>query len=194
MNLRMNPQARVQSSRRSQKPNSQRRQVLDPRAMSTERTGGSLDPPQITENVVGVKKLRKKITLTAGPALLTLGDVRNCLNLWVKGDGTSTGSPDLRVMKLSAWAPASAGGQLTVQFPVQSAVFPGDNAVWKDEGTQGSLRPQVHLLPNFEARSKWLVNTTPDATVIGNFSGNPTEDVIVDITVEFRTRSQPCSL
>lgn len=159
--------------------------------MSTVQTGGSRDPPQTTTNVVGIKRIRKLVTLVAGAGSLTIGDVRSCLPL---------DAPEMRIMKLSVWGPdanASLGsaGNVSVVFPVGTASNsnPGDNSVWVDEGTTGQQRAQIHLLPCFEYRNFWFVTGVAAATLIATFgSAVATAQLIVDITVQYRTAIQSC--
>jgi len=161
----------------------------DPHAMSTVRATGAFDPPQITTNVVGTKKIRHIVPITAGVGALTLNDIRACLPLT---------NPELRILKLSAWGPdgtVSATSQLSVVFPVglASNLVPGDNAVWVDEGTTGQQRAQVHLTPCFEYRNFWFLTGLAGTTVLATF-GTTTliTSVIVDLTVQYRTAVQTC--
>lgn len=154
--------------------------------MSTVRTGGPVDPPQTTTNVVGVKRIRHLVPITGGVGSLTLGDIRLCLPLT---------APELRILKLSAWG--RDGSQLSVVFPVGSAanLNPGDNSVWVDEGTTGQQRAQIHLTPCFEYRNFWFLTGLTGATVLATFgSGAATagDQVIVDLTVQYRTAIQTC--
>jgi len=161
----------------------------DPHAMSTVRATGTFDPPQISTNVIGQKKIRHIVPIAAGVGALTLGDIRSCLPLT---------NPELRILKLSAWGPdgtVSATSQLSVVFPVGLAtnLVPGDNAVWVDEGTTGQQRAQIHLTPCFDYRNFWFLTGLASTTVLATF-GTTTlaTSVIVDITVQFRTAVQTC--
>lgn len=158
--------------------------------MSTVQTGGTRDPPQTTTNVVGIKRIRKLVNLVAGVGSLTIGDVRSCLPL---------DAPELRIMKMSVWGPdvTATGpiGNVSVVFPVGTASNsnPGDNSVWVDEGTTGQQRAQIHLLPCFEYRNFWFVTGVAAATLIATYgSTTPTGQLIVDITVQYRTAIQSC--
>jgi hypothetical protein len=155
--------------------------------MSTTTAKGQIDPPQISTNVVGYKRLRHRITLVASSATLTVSNVRGCLPIT---------TPEIRITKLSVWASASAGSFIRVVFPISTStlvpVLPGDNSVWTDEGTQGSIRPQVHLTPNFDFRNYWITAEIPDATALASFTGLPTDTIIVDVTVQYRSAVQGC--
>lgn len=153
--------------------------------MSTMQAAGSFDPPQVTTNVVGVKRIRRLITTdTTGAGSLTLGELRSCLPLT---------TPELRFIKLSAW-----GGDtdpLSVVFPVGSGtnLHPGDDAAWSDIGVPGSRRAQVHLTPAFDYRNFWFSSGMSDSTVIATFvDGPPPAAPIVDVTVQYRTAVQSC--
>lgn len=163
--------------------------------MSTVRCSGPLDPPQTTTNVVGIKRIRKLVSLAAGVGSMIIGDLRGCLPLT---------NPELRIMKLSVWGP-DMGQQLTdtqshtlsVVFPVGQAnnTNPGDNSVWTDDGTAGSVRAQIHLTPCFEYRNFWFQTGVPGSTVVATFGlANETtaDTIIVDVTLQYRTAVQTC--
>lgn len=158
--------------------------------MSTVQTAGRREPPQITTNVVGVKKIRKTLSLVAGVGSITVGDIRTCLPLDL---------PELRIMKLSVWGPDAntlgAIGNVSVVFPVGTAsnTSPGDNAVWVDEGTTGQQRAQIHLQPCFEYRNFWFNSGVAASTLIATFGSTQSNaSLIVDITVQYRTAIQSC--
>lgn len=158
--------------------------------MLTTRTRGIRDPPQTSTQVVGEKRLRKLVTITAGAGVLTIGDLRTCLPLT---------SPELRILKLSVWGPdstaASASAAISMVFPITAAATStvGDNAVWEDEGTSGQSRAQIHVVPNFAFRSYWFTASSDPAQVVATFGTTATTTVfIVDITVQYRTSVQSC--
>lgn len=159
----------------------------DPRGMSTIKTTGPVDPPQTTTNVVGVKRIRKKVQLAAGVGSLTRADIAGCLPLT---------NPEFRIMKFSVWASAAANSLLSVVFPISlpgthSIDLIGDNSAWTDEGTQGSIRPQIHLTPNFAYRNLWQGTFDP-SPVVATFGGTSTDLLVVDITLQYRTAIQSC--
>lgn len=157
----------------------------DPRGMVTTKARGLSDPPQTSTNVTGFKRIRKEVTTAASAGSLTLGDIRTCLPV--------TGA-EIRILKLSAWAGATAQNRLTVVFPVTIPTLAiGDNAVYEDEGTQNSMRPSVHLKPNFLYRNFWFTAAVPLTTVIATFTSIPAiEGLVVDISLEYRTSPQTC--
>jgi len=155
--------------------------------MSTVRAGNAIDPPQTTTNVVGTKRIRKLVPLTLKVGQLTLGDIRSCLPLTL---------PELRFLKLSVW-----GGDdtdLSCVFPVGSItnLHPGDDAVWNDTGTPGNQRAQIHLTPAFDYRNFWFNSGMPATTIIATFGADPGAptlvNLIVDVTVQYRTAVQTC--
>lgn len=151
--------------------------------MSTVRTSGSRDPPQTTTNVVGLKRIRKTVTLVAGAGALTLGDVRSCLPIT---------TPELRILKISVWGPD--GGQISCVFPASISSAPGaDHSVWVDEGTTGQQRAQIHLQPNFAYRNHWFELAALATDPIATFGSlTLTASLIVDLTVQYRTAVQSC--
>jgi len=153
--------------------------------MATVRTSGPLDPPQTTTNVVGTKRIRKVVATLLGVGQLTLGDIRSCLPL---------STPELRILKISIWGPD--GSQISVVFPIGTASNsnPGDNSVWVDEGTTGQQRAQIHLTPCFEYRNFWFLAGQADATLIATFGSTAAvnSNLIVDLTVQYRTAIQTC--
>jgi hypothetical protein len=132
-----------------------------------------------------MKRIRKEVALASGVGSLTLGDLRSCLPLT---------TPELRVIKLSAWGTDEE--TLSCVFPVGSAtnVHPGDNAVWTDNGTPGNQRAQIHLTPAFDYRNFWFLSTADSTIVLATFGSSVTasEHIIVDVTVQYRTAVQTC--
>jgi len=171
------PGSRAPKARRFQSRGSAR---VDPAGMSTKLVGGPQDPPPTDLRITGVKRLRKKLQLAAGTGIMTLGNVRSCLALGA--------AYEFRVMKFSVWASAGANSLLQVTFPTASD---GDFATYADEGTQGAVRPQVHLMPNFQFRSRWF-GAADDTQNLANFVGTATDLLVVDVTVEYRSSSQSC--
>lgn len=176
------------ANRRSRRSNTNPSRSIassDPRAMSTVRAAGPRDPPQTTTNVVGFKRIRKTVILTANVGSMTIGDLRNCLPLT---------TPELRIMKLSVWS--SDTDTLSCVFPVGQSnnTNPGDNSVWSDDGTPGALRAQIHLVPCFEYRNFWFQAGVSNSTVVATFGSNSiaTGNLIVDVTLQFRTAVQSC--
>lgn len=158
----------------------------DPPHMHTSRVSGPVDPPQTCASVMGVKRLRKKVQLAAGNATLTLNDILNCLPFATD----ATFSTFIRILKLSVWGSAGPNSLVAVNFPLHLNGLPADSTEWVDEGTQGSIRPQVHLAPNFAYRSTWL--TAGSVNNVALFAGTATDLLVVDITVEYKTVKQGC--
>lgn len=149
---------------------------------------GFADPPQVSTNVVGFKRLRKQVTIsTDGTGALTLGDVRSCLPVT---------SADLRFLKLSCWA-SDTDKSLSCVFPVGSTnnLHPGDDATWADYGVPGQARANIHVTPAFDFRNYWFTSGVAAAQVIATFAQtadtNP-RAIIVDVTVQYRSAVQTC--
>jgi len=170
--------------------------------MSTSVTKGARDPPQTATNVVGNKRLRKVVSISAGNGTLALSDVVACLPF-------STNNTEFRILKLSVWGPDTAtttapAQSLSCVFPVAATAAsplvptPGDNSAWEDDGTQGQVRAQLHLTPNFGYRTYWLAQDRNGAgALIATFSLAPmapdiSQSLIVDISVQYRTVPQLC--
>lgn len=162
--------------------------------MSTARCSGPIDPPQTTTNVVGVKRIRKIVPIVASVGSLTVGDLRSCLPLT---------NPEIRILKLSVWGQDVNNGVATdlhsaaisCVFPVGTASNsnPGDNSTWVDEGTFGQQRAQIHLTPCFEYRNFWFQSTVAASTLIATFGqAIAASELIVDITIQYRTAVQSC--
>jgi hypothetical protein len=179
-------------NRRARRSNMQSRRFqqrrADPYAMSTVMATNLMDPPQTSTNVVGFKRLRKVVTTAPNTGLgsLTLGNLRSCLPLT---------DPELRVIKLSVWAPDA--GPLSCVFPVGSSnnSHPGDDAAWSDEGVPGQSRSQIHITPAFDYRNFWWPSSVSADTLLATFVGNKSQQggsLLVDVTVQYRTGVQSC--
>jgi hypothetical protein len=150
-----------------------------------------MDPPQTTTNVVGFKRLRKLVPVAFSPHVpgqLTIGDLRACLPI---------SNPELRILKLSVWGEDTR--TLSCVFPVGSNVglHPGDDAAWSDIGVPGNSRAQIHVTPAFDYRNFWWDNNTVAATILATFDVSPlgtvgAQQLIVDVTVQYRTSIQSC--
>lgn len=149
--------------------------------MNTMATTGPLDPPQTNTNVVGVKRIRKKLQLVAGNGTISSGDILSCLPFIV--------GAAFRVMKVSVWGSATPGSFLQVQLGDGSVN--SDIQTWTDEGTQGSVRPQVHLTPNFDFRNTWIGPSLAGGPIVAA-TGTAMDLLVVDITLEYRTFVQTC--
>jgi len=76
--------------------------------------------------------------------------------------GGATAWQQLRIQKISVYAPADASGyvrltiaNLVAGSPSENPAGPGDGKVFDDFGTQGQRRPQVHVRPNLAFRDYW---------------------------------------
>lgn len=155
---------------------------FEPRAMQTTMVRGPSDPPQTSENFVGMKRFRKKVQLAAGVGSMTIADLAGCIPF--------SGTFFFRIMKMSVYASASANSLLTVVFPLTITSGIGDQKTFVDEGTQGSIRPNIHLIPNFDFRTRWFQNDV--VGTIATFGGTASDLLVVDVTLEYRTATQTC--
>jgi len=154
---------------------------IDPVGMTTSLVVGPIDPPATTNNIVGTKRIREKVQLVAGNGILTFATLLTCLPLT---------TPEIRIMKLSVWASATAGSFL--QCVMTSGISNSDVATFTDEGTQGAMRPQIHIRPSFNFRNTWYSAASAGGTPVATFGGTATDLLVVDVTLQFRTAVQTC--
>jgi hypothetical protein len=86
----------------------------------------------------------------------------------------------MRLVKVSAYGPASAGGQIRV-------VMIADESDFVDKGTQGSLRPQLHISPTFNERNTWYPSNSTTALFMGDQNSTGESGIVYHITVEIRS-------
>jgi len=88
----------------------------------------------------------------------------------------------IRILKVTAYAAAGANTYVQVTFA-------DDQSQFEDFGTQGAMRPALHLMPPFETRQFWYPTTDTNSVFTVSTTGT-TPDFIVDVTMEFRSISQ----
>jgi len=127
--------------------------------LSSVLTRGPTDPQPVQFTIEHTYRTR----LTVAPAgatdvAVTVGDLLGTV------PGGTTMWSSARLEHLSVFAPASDAGYVRVRIPpfVATAGSGGDGKTFEDFGTQGSLRPVVHIRPALSLRDRWF-DTTMDA-------------------------------
>jgi len=154
--------------------------------LSSVLTSGPVDP-QPTKWTIEHNYLVRLVVSPAGstdvpitPALL----VAAC-------PGGSTTWQQLRVQKISVYAPAAADGYVRVTIGSNLAtgiVNPvGDGKIFDDYGTQGAKRPQVHIIPNLALREFWWNDIATDENPIFSVNHGSAGQLLVYCTLQLRS-------
>jgi len=140
--------------------------------MEPKRVNGPSDPATTTVDCV----FTKKITIVL-PVPDTVGG--NVTDDLITGELPPVGLT-YRIQKVSFYAPAAANAFIEVND------LKSDEAGFVDYGTQGSVRPQIHIRPAWQLRNAWFDRGTSETfySVFGN--GGASSTVIVQMTVEVR--------
>lgn len=143
--------------------------------MDTKRVSGPADPATTTRDIVVIKKVTVPV-LASLTGTFTLTNVAleaalpACLGTY-------------RIQKVSVYAPAS------VDSFVSLTDLTSDEAQFVDYGTQGSVRPQIHIRPSWMLRNHWYDKATAvsfySALTLGVATA-PGTQLIFQITVELR--------
>lgn len=83
-----------------------------------------------------------------------------------------------RINKVSVYAPAQ------VNSFIQLSDVTSDLASFEDYGTQGSVRPQIHVRPALQLRETWHEPTS--TTTYYNLRGGQMDQIVVQLTLEVR--------
>jgi len=139
--------------------------------MATTRVSGPADPVTTTGDVV----FTKRITFRATGATGTITDVQLTSVLPLVGSYT------YRLVKLSFYAAADA-----TSF-VELVDEKTDQATFVDYGTQGSIRPQVHIRPSWQLRNQWFEKGTAETFYTWRtHAAQPASNAVVQATLEVR--------
>ena len=141
------------------------------RFLSTTRVSGPMDPVATTVDVVITKKSSVTITLSNSFHFLTTSELETAL--------PSIAGATYRLQKISFYAPAASSSYVRV-LDVAS-----DEASFVDYGTQGSIRPQIHLAPSLQLRQRWFVAKEAAANLY-EIRGVGTDIIVIQFTVEIR--------
>jgi hypothetical protein len=137
--------------------------------LETRLVSGPADPRSTNRDYVLTKVATGVVALTAGA-----GKIDNTLVARMVPTATKL----FRIHKVSVYAPASATGFIKV------ADVLSDEGSFEDYGTQGSMRPQVHLRPALHVREQWFDPTTTNDFY--NLTGSTTDNIVVQLTLEVR--------
>jgi hypothetical protein len=150
MNGRMNASVNGGRSRKAAK---KAPSVQSQMALNTVLTRGPSDPPPVSYTIDVMYRTR----LTLAPAGATdVAVTVNALTLTVPGGPTLW--TNMRLEHVSVYAPADNVGYVRVRMADQTsgaALVLGDGRTFEDFGTQGALRPQIHLRPCLSIRNVW---------------------------------------
>jgi hypothetical protein len=141
--------------------------------MDTRRVNGPSDPVTTTVDVVFTKKITYRLVQTG----TTPVQVTNAILISELPAVRLT----YRIQKVSFYAQAAAG-----QF-IEVVDFKSDEASFVDFGTQGSVRPQIHLRPAWQLRNQWWDNATAETFYeCLSGAGVPGIPIILQATLEVR--------
>lgn len=171
----------VNSKRNSMNPQLRNRRFLDTAgkqalkmlASGSRLVNGPVDPRPISRDII-VTKTFEYIPVGTGLLSITPAFVAAAF------PGGATVFTRFRLVKLSAYGPAVANGQIRV-------VMTEDEADFVDHGTQGSVRPQLHISPTFNQRNIWLDSSASTVIATGDQNSTGQQGVIYQITVEMRS-------
>jgi hypothetical protein len=143
---------------------------LDP-ILETKRVTGPSDPTPTLQDFTLMRRITLGVAVTTGTATFGLADINTVL--------PSGSNYDVRLQKVSFY------GQATDDvFDVTDVT--SDKAYFRDAGTAGQRRSQIHLTPSLELRSEW--NGQSATTVLYNINAPNASTVLIQATVEIRFR------
>lgn len=152
----------------------------------TSRVNGPRDPPQISNDFVMDKVVQMLIPVPVTPGKATVTGATVAAHLPV--DATTT--TKFRLLRVSAWAPAGANNKVQLQMVSSGDVANGgdDNALFQDNGTQGSVRPQVHVRPGLLGRIRWFSSGSIDPLfTLSGVDNTAVEVLVVHVTIQLRS-------
>jgi hypothetical protein len=142
---------------------------MQDRFLSTTRVQGPIDPSTVTKDVVIEKKITFRKVALAGATAIDNTDLSAQLPNVV-------GS--VRLQKLSVYGEAVDNGFIEVTDVTS------DLASFRDYGTTGSIRPQVHIAPSLAVRQRFV--GIGSGVVLYRLATVATGSVVVVATVEVR--------
>ncbi len=141
----------------------------------TRRVTGPRFPDTVTNDVVVTKRFAGTGPMSAGVGTLTWATLVGIINV--------TGPYTARLQKISFYGDAFGSGtygSLTVTD------LTSDEASFRDFGTDGAVRPQIHLSPALMLRQNWVTNSNTNALYTVVDSNNTATAYSVYFTVELR--------
>jgi hypothetical protein len=147
---------------------------MQDRFLATTRVNGPSDPPTTTKDVV----VEKRVSFRTPAQVIGVSTITS--------DTISAQLPNVtgltfRIQKLSVYDDATTGAGIELND------LTSDLASFRDYGTAGSIRPQVHITPALEVRQRWFVKGTP--VPVYTIRGDSATDVggaVTVVTVEMR--------
>jgi len=136
-----------------------RRGATTQMGLSSVLTRGPTDPQPVQYTIEHTYRTRLTVAPAGGTDVgVTMAD------LMASVPGGSTLWETARLDHISVFAPADVAGYVRVRMAEDTAtVEPGqslsDGKTFEDYGTQGSLRPVVHIRPALSLRQRWFVTT-----------------------------------
>jgi hypothetical protein len=150
----------------------------------TTRVAGPMDPTP-TESTLSLTHKFTHVVTTAADGLAVITSA----TLFTVFPGTSFAW--YRLVKFSVYAPAQADAFVAL-YPsnTSSAALGGtlsDHFEFLDFGTQGSVRPAIHIQPNWLLRSQWLDLTATANNELFIVKSLPSTEVILQYTLDLKT-------
>jgi len=173
-NQRRNPNSRFVPRNRPQNRNARlANPITDVKSLETKLVNGPSDPRTTLSDTVFTKVFTTTVTLAGGAANLGSSQIGALIS------SNNTALLSYRIQKVSVFASATDSAFVGVQLALS------DEASYRDYGTAGSLRPQVHLRPSLEFRQTWRDIPGSNVNLLA-LSGGTTDVLIVQLTLEVR--------
>jgi hypothetical protein len=152
--------------------------------MKTTRVNGPADPSPTLRDIEVIQKFTSTTkTDNSGNATLTIQSLLSVI------PGSNIIWDRIRIMKISAYAPAVANSFIALEF--DESTFVNDRSNFIDYGTAGSRRPAIHVSPAFNKRIEWL-DTNNEQTFL-RLRSLPDTEIVATVTVHLRSKP-PASL
>jgi hypothetical protein len=161
----------------------------------TRRVAGSSDPPQMSNDITLDKVVRMVLPLPDAGTPINITPTTISSHLF----GGPSNAIRFRVKKASFWGNANTLGTGSTPTTAQAgrlrvlmAGSDSDRALFVDDGTSGSKRPNIHIMPGFFEGLNWHSGTNtdpiftvdPDSTTAG-FG----QQVVVHVSLQIRMQS-----
>jgi len=152
----------------------------------TSRVNGPRDPPDVSNDFLMEKTVQILLPVPVTPGKATVTGATIAAHLPV--DPTTT--TKFRLLKISVWAPAGANNKVQLQMVSSGDVANGgdDNALFADNGTQGSVRPQIHVRPGLLGRIRWFSSSSIDPLfTLSGIDNTAVEQMVVHVSIQLRS-------
>lgn len=155
--------------------------------ISTVRTTGPVDP-RPTSPVYRMTHTYTRKLLTADDGLFVVTSA--VLNL------SNPGSTFIRyrMLKFSVYGTAAPESFVTLSNSTSSAAFTDvDTFKYEDFGTQGSVRPAIHIQPNFDFRMKWRDFSQLTNAELFYITSLSNTEIVIQFTLEIESKPPSAS-